>query len=307
MTLTIRRAGPQTLIVDQGRYGFQHLGVSPAECQDLHGFLWANKLLGNPANTPALEVTFGQFEIQTDAPLTLTVTGAQCPLKINGQSAPQWQTLSLGTGDTFSIGAAQKGLHAYLAIAGGFDMTPQLGSFASSPREGLGPFQGSPLMSGTALSPQKSVSCNRRQANLSVPSRYIPDYSKPLTLDLIPGYQFSQFSHEAIDTLLTTTYQVGAQSDRMGYRLQGASIMPPPQPTDSQGIALGCVQVPENGQPIVLQGSRQTIGGYAKLGCVSRGSLSALAQRRPSQPLSFRLSDWQSEFIKLQKFWNFFS
>ncbi|WP_432467858.1 biotin-dependent carboxyltransferase family protein [Agarivorans sp. Z349TD_8] len=305
--LSVLRSGPQTSVVDQGRTGYQDIGISPGGAADLHAFLWANRLLGNAPGAAALEIAIGGATFQFNQTCQVAVCGADMPLKVSGASRnPQpapWQSFTVLAGQSLNLGTARSGLRSYLAIKGGLQVKKQLGSASSSMRQGLGPFMGRWLSQGDQLNYLSSAIEPRKQT----PNRFIPDYNQALCLNLIPGYQFHQFSRHAIQTLCHQTYRVSALSDRMGIRLDGVSLDSVPASGESEPIALGAVQVPPSGHPIVLSIDKQTIGGYPKLGCISRLSLYALNQRRAKQTLKFQLSSWQQQrqyWLQFQHFFN---
>ncbi|UPW20637.1 biotin-dependent carboxyltransferase family protein [Agarivorans sp. TSD2052] len=315
--LTLLRSGPQTCVVDQGRIGYQDIGISPGGAADLQAFYWANRLLSNRANEACLEIAIGGASIQFEKACSIAVCGADTPLKILSSknsaavNADTWQTIQIADGDTLQINPARSGLRAYLAVKGGLIVNKELGSASSSVKQLLGPFDGRWLKNNDRISyhdkPQIEYNISASSAILQTPYRFIPNYLEPLNLALIPSYQFQQFSNQDIALLCQQTYKVSDLSDRMGVRLTGQAFKHVPNNIESEAIALGAVQVPANGLPIILSVDRQTIGGYSKLGCVSRLSLYQLNQRRPNQTVKFYLSSWEVEHEKWSAFQQFFS
>ncbi|WP_221077030.1 biotin-dependent carboxyltransferase family protein [Agarivorans aestuarii] len=312
-SLTVLRSGPQMLVVDQGRIGFQHIGVSPGGPADKHAFNWANRLLANHVNSPALEITFGGAKLHFEQACQIAVCGAEVPLtfeinKANNKPITTWQSIDVEAGQTLSIGASRSGLRAYLAIQGGFLLDSELNSVSSSPKQALGPFNGRALQQNDKL--HYCIKSAKQLASTPVqqtPYQFIPNYKEHLKLALIPGYQFHAFSTQQRQQILQQEYQLSELSDRMGVRLKGIALDNVPRTKESEAIALGAVQIPPNGLPIILSVDRQTIGGYPKLGCISRLDLFALNQRHPKQSISFYLSSAEEQRQRWLAFENFFN
>ncbi|MEE1672412.1 biotin-dependent carboxyltransferase family protein [Agarivorans aestuarii] len=311
-SLTVLRSAPQMLIVDHGRIGFQHIGVSPGGPADKHAFNWANRLLGNPVNSPALEITFGGAKLHFEQACQVAICGATMPLSLeptqaNNNQIANWHSIRIEAGQTLHLGPSGSGLRAYLAIQGGFILNNELNSVSSSPKQALGPFNGRALKPNDKLFyPLKSANQLGSTPVQQTPNRYIPNYKDHLKLALIPGYQFHAFSQQQRQQILQQDYQLSDLSDRMGLRLNGTAIKDVPLTKESEAIALGAVQIPPNGLPIILSVDRQTIGGYPKLGCISRLDLFTLNQRHPKQSLSFYLSTVEEQRQRWLAFENFF-
>ncbi|WP_240753930.1 biotin-dependent carboxyltransferase family protein [Natronospirillum operosum] len=299
--LRIITPGWFTIIQDRGRKGAQRAGLTEGGAADEHAYLWANKLLDNPMNAACLEVLMGNFEAVLSADALLSVTGADLEFSINGQPAENWSTHPVQAGDRIEFRRPLNGLRAYLGVAGGW-LTPELFSSRSVvTREGLGGLDGGPLREHDELPFGPQQATFRRQ----LAPRYIPDYSSPLTLRLVPCYQHDLFSPQDRRRFSSEEYRISQRIDRMGYRLEGPVITPEVGGIISEGIALGAVQVPRDGQPIVLLRDRQTIGGYPKIGCVSSLGCSQLAQRGPGAPIQFEfvtLESVQAERLLFNRF-----
>jgi biotin-dependent carboxylase-like uncharacterized protein len=291
---------------DLGRRGFQHLGFAQGGAADEHAFLWANKLLNNKPGSCALEITLGPFAAEFDGPARMAVTGACTEVWINDIAQPSWQTITVAAGDSLKIKPARHGLRSYLAIYGGFIADTQLGSQSMVMREKTGPFLGGPLTVNTPLS-FTAGTLPPTKAHTQVPSAYIPDYSSHvLDVHLLPSYQYPDFSADARHNFFAADYAISADSNRMGYCLSGPTIAPPAATLLSEGIAFGSVQIPPSGQAIILLKDRQTIGGYAKIGCVSHLDCFRLSQRRPGQKVRFVEGSIEDAQKALRRFYNFF-
>jgi biotin-dependent carboxylase-like uncharacterized protein len=304
MSFHIVRGGMLSLLQDYGRYGYQHIGVTSSGPMDEHAFLWANKLLSNNVNATQIEITFGGLTLVATKPTEIAITGANLGAHINDRSVQPWQTYNVVVGDTIKFSQPIKGLRAYLAVKGGLHVQPHLGSTATVVREGIGGINknGVKLKDGDKL----EYSSFKNRGTRAVSSHFIPDYSLNIELGLIPSYQFDGFSKQQIDMFFSSTYQVSDQMDRMGYRLKGKAITYSGSGIISEGISMGAVQIPQDGQPIVLLRDRQTIGGYPKIGCISTLDCSLLAQQKPGDNISFKLIDIQHEQGRRQIFNQFF-
>ncbi|AOY86891.1 allophanate hydrolase [Marinobacter salinus] len=289
MSLEVVDAGMLALIQDTGRYGYQHIGVTTGGPMDEHAFLWANRLLNNELNAPQVEITFGKFSLLAHDDTWIAITGADLGARINDRAILPWQTHQVSRGDRIDFTAPVTGLRAYLAVSGGFRPALKLGSCATVTREGLGGLHGHGAK--LARGDQLEFKPPEKVAKASVPQNEVPDYRQPLCLGVIPGYQYPHFSAVERMKFFSCDYEVSQNIDRMGYRLSGEAIHSDLSGIVSEGIAYGAIQVPSDGQPIVLMKDRQTIGGYPKIGCLSALDAGQLAQRGPGASVSFYLSD----------------
>ncbi|CCO47318.1 putative Allophanate hydrolase subunit 2 [Vibrio nigripulchritudo SOn1] len=288
MSFNVIKPGFLTLIQDLGRYGYQHMGITTGGPMDEHAFCWANRLLDNELNAPQLEITLGKLELQASANTCVALTGADLNARLNDQKILPWHTYTVKKGDTLSFDAPVSGLRAYLAVVGGFQLAETLGSVASVPREKMGGLtQGQPLKERDVL----HFNASRKDIKSRTPKWAIPDYNAPLELGVMLGYQSASFPKSALMTMLSNTYEVSQNIDRMGYRLTGKPIHGERDGIVSEGIAYGAIQIPKDGQPIVLMRDRQTIGGYPKIGSLSALGAGQLAQRAPGSPVSFSIMD----------------
>ncbi len=276
--LEIVKSGVLTLIEDKGRYGYADIGIAQSGMADRYSGVLANRLLGNPPFAPLLELSLGGLELLSRIDTCIAVTGADAPLSVNGRSKKLWRTYRIEDGDTVKIGMAKRGQRIYIATKGGFEIAPILGSCSSTLREGIGIFP----QKGDIL-PAHSHSCRTLSY---LPPHLIPDFSPHITLRLLPGYQWEDFDQEAKETLLSSAYEVSMATDRMGCRLSGEAIGSARQ-IISEPIAYGAVQIPPDGQPIIMLNERQTIGGYPKLGTIIPIDAYMLSQAQPGTKITF--------------------
>ncbi|WP_193164798.1 5-oxoprolinase subunit C family protein [Microbulbifer hainanensis] len=298
---TVERAGPQTLIQDRGRRGQQHLGVSVSGSADARAAGWANYLLQNPASAALLEICLGPFALRFSRSTVFAVTGADCGWQLNGQPLANWSTHTAPEGSVLEGSIARSGLRSYLALAGGILTPPVWGSRATSVGERLGGIDGRPLAEGDRI-PYDAVAPRR---STQTPPDYVREYPHQIRLRVVPSNQFTQFAGGERQRFFAGVYRVSPQSDRMGVRLAGEALREVPANLVSEAVSPGVIQVPSNGQPIVLMCDCQTIGGYPKLGHVYRVDLDWLAQVRPGDRVQFvpgNLAEAQAELLQQKRF-----
>ncbi len=299
----VLRAGPLSLLQDAGRLGWQHLGVSPAGPADGHAAAWANHLLGNRAGTPLLEIALGDVLLEAHCATWVALCGADAPLSLDGQPRALWSRFAVAAGQRLQIGFARRGQRLYLAVAGGFELDAVLGSVATQRRDGLGGLDGR----GSALAVGDWLACapSSLPGPAATPARFIPDYAQSPVLRMMVGGDAQAFGREQLAGFFQQTWRVTAQSDRMGARLAGEPLRAPARPW-SEGVAFGALQVPPDGQPIVLLADRQTMGGYPLLGWVHPRDCWRLAQSTAHQTLRFTPISVESAQADLRAFYRFF-
>lgn len=266
--------GILSLLQDQGRFGQSALGLTSGGSMDTTSAAWANYLLGNPANATLIECSVGGLQLQANGNSYIVVTGAELALSINDSPLELWTVHQVKSGDIIKLGMVTKGLRVYVAVAGGFSIKPQFNSSSTVLREGIGGLNGNKLQANDTL-PAPTVSNLPR---LSLPLTLRPQINSVLTLRLIEGYQASSFTSVERQRFYSHSYTVNPQADRMGYKLSGAAIACQQSQLLSEGICYGAVQIPPDGQPIVLLNDRQTLGGYPKIGSVLSLDCALLAQ-----------------------------
>lgn len=283
MSLVVTQPGILSLLQDAGRIGHHRIGLTNGGPLDPEAFDWCNRLLQNPAGATAIEVSFGGLQLDVEVDTAICLTGAAVPLSINGTEQPAWEVLPVKAGDRLALGYAEQGCRAYLGVAGGFDIPPSFGSSATVMREKLGGLHGDRLQAGDRLPCQRTS--DRRRFYL--PERARPRYQELVTLRVIPGYQQAHFSRYQQRRFFSHAFEVSDRCDRMGYRLLGPTIVCDIDGILSEGICFGAIQVPADGQPIVLLNDRQTIGGYPKIGSALSLDCARLSQLRPGGTVHF--------------------
>jgi len=308
VSLRVRQPGLLSLLQDRGRFGQHHLGLTTGGPMDLEAFLLCQRLLGNDPNCTLVECSFGGLELDVETDTLLCVTGAEAPLLINGQPRDLWTGHRVQGGDRVQLGHAEHGCRNYIGVVDGFAVTPQFGSTATVLREGLGGLRGEKLAPGDVLPCRPDT--QRQRLQLAAAER--PRYGAQLTVRVVPGYQQAHFPRLQQRRFYSSPWTVSQRADRMGYRLEGPPIKGDITGIVSEGICLGAIQVPADGQPIVLLNDRQTIGGYPKLGAALSVDAARMSQLRPGATVHFaaisphaahnalHLQHWRMRQIPLQ-------
>lgn len=278
--LSIEASTALCLLQDAGRFGVRHLGVTQGGAADWLSMSWANSLLGNPLEAAVIEVTLGGLTLQAQDDCCLALAGADLGALLDGQPLAPWRSFTLRKGQRLQFTQPLLGARAYLAAPGGFTAPQVLGSCATVVREELGGLDGfgQPLAKGAELSYAGPATTLRE-----VPGEQRPDFRRAPVLDLVLGAQHGEFSGQSLFDAFNSTWTLDTRADRMGMRLLGPALQYQGRPMISEGIPLGAVQVPPDGQPIVLLNDRQTIGGYPRLGALTPMALARLAQCLPGQ------------------------
>ena len=276
--------GACTTVQDLGRPGQAHLGVPVSGALDDYSHRIANWLVGNPADCATLEMTMLGAEIEVLAPCQIALAGADMGLAINGKARLQWQSHTVKKGDRIRLGVAESGCRAYLAVSGGIDCPQVLTSRSTCLSGRLGGHEGRMLKAGDVLA------CGQRIAKEYTKRRlpWSPRYADRITVRAISGPQDDWFSQQS-QLFFASTYSLSPKSNRMGCRLQGPVITKDadaPESLLSIPIAPGNVQIPADGQPIVLM-REQTIGGYPCIATVLSCDLWRLAQAQPGATIRF--------------------
>lgn len=274
----VKSSGMLTLLQDLGRFGQANLGLTHGGPADKQAFLWANRLLQNSPNATALEVTIGGLKLEALVSTCVCVTGADMNFTINGQTKENWCSYKIQKGDVLQFGFATAGVKAYLAVAGGFCVDEQFGSASTVMREKIGGLCGDALKVDDVLPTAELTDKTTQKTKRYLSEVVQPTYSESITLRVVLGYQQESFARIEQMKFFTADYRVSKQWDRMGYRLEGQPIVSTQSSMLSEGIALGAIQIPPDGQPIILMNDRQTIGGYPKIGSVLSIDLAKLAQ-----------------------------
>ncbi|AJO77146.1 biotin-dependent carboxyltransferase family protein [Pseudomonas sp. MRSN 12121] len=276
--LTIEASTPLCLLQDAGRFGVRHLGVTQGGALDWVSMSWANWLLDNALDAPVIEITLGGFTLVAEELCLLALAGADLGARIDERPLSPGRSFILQKGQRLRFTQPLLGARAYLAAPGGFDAPKVLGSCASVVREELGGLDGF----GRPLAEGGRLTYSGGGVGLKVLSgKQLPDLRSQAPLEVILGAQIGQFSGQSLFDAFNSTWTLDSRADRMGMRLLGTPLRYQGAPMISEGIPLGAIQVPPDGQPIVLLNDRQTIGGYPRLGALTPLALARLAQCLP--------------------------
>jgi len=275
--------GMLTTVQDLGRFGYTHYGISPSGAADPLALRAANLLVGNAENAAALEMTLTGGEFAFDAVAIIALAGADF-----GASLSTWQPVEVRAGEVVRCPAARNGARCYLAVRGGFDVPQVMGSASVHVMTGVG---GRPLRRGDMLAVGNSAVRKPRRPATGVPTRRAVE-----CLRATAGPQAREFGEE----LYGTAYRVTEESNRMGIRLKGQALASPIGQMITEGVALGAVQVPPDGQPIVLFVEHQTTGGYSKPANVISADFWRLGQLRPRDEVRFERATMEAALALLR-------
>jgi antagonist of KipI len=284
--LIVLKPGMLTTIQDLGRWGYQSCGVPVAGPMDSVSHRLANALVGNDRDAASLEITLLGPELEFETERVAAVTGAEFTITVDGKSVPMNAAFVVAAGARLRFGARTRGARAYLAIEGGIDAPRVLGSRSTHVISAMGGMSGRALRPGDRL-PIGARPRARRAVALSADD-LLPPPDHRAFVRVLPGPQRERFSSDAIDTLQSAPYKLGANSDRMGFRLQGPGLHHVGSPDIiSDATPVGTLQVPASGQPILLMADRQTTGGYPKIATAITADLPAAAQLAPGDEIQF--------------------
>ena len=302
MSLEIINNPILVMLQDKGRYGYSDIGVTNSGVMDEYAYYAANKMLGNSFDTNILEIAFSNVIFKANAPTQIAITGAICELFINDISKQCWQTHNVKAGDIIKIGKILKGIRVYLGVFGGFDIKKEFGSNSTTIKENLGGLNGDKLKKGDILA-FKEISCS---LDARFKKELIPSYEDELILRVVLSYQSDLFANEEKEKFFSNSFTVSNDFNRMGCKLNGESILCDVNGIISEGISFGAIQVPSDGQPIILLKDRQTIGGYPKIGSVLAIDCFKLSQVKANTKIRFSEISIDEATKKTRRFYSSF-
>jgi antagonist of KipI len=303
MTIKVLEQGLSTTVQDLGRIGFQQYGVVVGGVMDEVAAKIANILIGNNEDDAVVEMTLIGPTLIFQQDTLISLCGADLSASIGGEPVPLWKPIFVKEGSILRFGRPQQGCRTYLAVDGGFDVPLVMGSRSTYVRGRIGGYQGRALQKGDVL----NYNPNRRHSdvakfplsqiwsgsfktvNWTVSSLIKPVYKKDPQIRFMKGPHFDLFTDRSLREFLSEKYKVTPNSDRMGYRLS-AKALKLINDVDllSEAVTMGTIQVPNDGQPIILMADRQTIGGYPKIGYVASVDFPVLSQVMPGEKLTFK-------------------
>lgn len=287
MSLQVLAPGMLTCVQDTGRRGSRALGVGQTGAADPWSLAVANLLVGNRIDAAALEITLAGPRLRCNRATTIAICGAAIDAHVDAIAMPGWRPIHLRPHSILEFGACRRGARAYLAIAGGIDVPRVLGSRSTDLRAGFGGHDGRPLRIGDRLPLAAPSIHSGRGRQLHIASWWIDcepdlDFTDSIAVRVLPGSDAT----EPGDALHAQQFTVATASDRQGLRLHGEPLrLAHPRECISEPVVPGTVQLPPDGQPIILLADAQTVGGYPRIGHVITADLPRLAQRRAGQRL----------------------
>jgi antagonist of KipI len=294
--LLIVKPGLLTTVQDLGRYGHQESGVPVAGPMDAFSHRLANQLVGNPAAAATLEITLLGPDLIVEADTTFAIAGAQFEVTCDDRAVALNTSFAVRRGQRLKFGRIVQGARAYLAVAGGIQPEPVLGSRATHLVSHMGGFNGRALISGERVPSAGAPGARppRKSGGLTLPT------NGRALLRVMAGPQADWFAADALKMIGGVSFLISPQSNRMGYRLQG----PPLARTReheliSEPLGIGAIQVPAAGEPILLMADRQTAGGYPKIGYVISADLPLAGQLAPGDFIEFHLCSQQEAVAAL--------
>ena len=279
--LEIASAGPLTTVQDLGRPGFAHLGVPRSGALDAPALALANRLVGNLASAAGLEITMSACSWRPSTSVTIAITGALAPVTVDGRNHGYGGPVAVRAGSLVVIGPPVAGARTYLAVAGGIDVPPVLGSRSTDTLSGLG----TPRVRDGHVLPIGVASAKPVTTVDFVP----PPITGPLRLRIRWGPRDDWFTRAARERL-ASPYTLSVDSNRVGARLAGPALerVDPGRQLPSEGIVAGAVQVTADGRPLVFLADHPTTGGYPVIAVVDAADLARLAQARPGDTVTLQ-------------------
>jgi antagonist of KipI len=316
--INVMKPGLLSTIQDLGRYGYQKYGVIVSGSMDPLAHKISNLLVGNDENEATLEMTLMGPTLEFQETTLISICGGDLSPTIDGKPVPLRRSLLIKAGSVLKFGACKSGCRSYLAIAGGFNVATVMNSKSTYVRAGIGGLNGRSLKEGDTLEPGtiKKESENIieyllpfledndfTEIDWSISSEFISAYHQKKTIRVMPGTEYDLFSPESREHFFNKPFKVSAQSDRMGYRLEGPSLhLEKDFDMISEAVAFGTIQVPSNGKPIVLLADRQTTGGYPRIGDIASVDLPLIAQAKPGEELTFtRISHEKAQELYIDR------
>ena len=278
--LVVRATGLLTLFQDTGRHGQAGQGVSASGAMDQVALKTANRLVGNASHVAALETVGGGLQLKCRGDNVVAVTGADAPITITTADGQRWNAsrytpISMADGDTLAIAQPVAGARCYVAVRGGFDVTPILDSCATDTLANVGP---APLKAGDVLGVHSAA--GQIVGDTALPPDDLPTLDNDVVLDIEFGPRTDWFTPEAVELLCTQRWQVTPQSNRVGLRVAGDVPLTRTITAElpSEGTPLGALQVPANGQPVLFLADHPLTGGYPVIACVAPHHLDRAGQ-----------------------------
>ncbi len=305
VTIAVVKPGWLTTVQDVGRLGYQQYGMPVSGAMDQRSLCIANRLIGNHDHDAALEITLKGPDLLFEQDAAIALTGADLTPSVNCATIPLWTSLRVQAGSRLTFSARRAGGRCYLAVAGGIDVPVVLGSRATHLSSQTGGLNGRALIAGDRLTCRIPTRIRHTTIRRTFPEEFRPLYESRTTLRVLLGPQQGLFQPEALVLLTRTTYRLTSDSDRTGFRLEGAKI---PQSGGGQcisdGTAMGTLQIPPDGQPILLMADRHTTGGYPKCAVIITADHHRAGQLLPGDTVRFQMTTLPEAQAAMKTQWN---
>jgi antagonist of KipI len=288
MSVEVIKAGLADTFQDQGRFGYQHLGINPNGAMDLTAMHVANALAGNDFNEAVLELCFPASVLHFKKPALIALSGANFGAELNGKQVPINQSIAVATGSELKFTKAEKGVFCYLAINGGFRLMPWLNSYSTNVKAKAGGLNGRSLQKGDVIEFRKSISAIQETKIFPWRANVFDFYSDPSSIQFVRGPEFDWLDESSQEKLMEEPFLITSLRDRMGYRLKGNKLNWKAQELVSTAVTFGTVQLLPDGQLIILMADHQTTGGYPRIAQVIAADRSKLVQTSVGDEIFFR-------------------
>ncbi len=300
MTFEVIKPGLLTTIQDLGRPGYFHLGIPEGGAMDRAAMRIANMLVGNPEEAAGLEAVFMGPDLTFNDDALVAVAGAEMPVYVDGDERSNWSSFPVKAGQTLKFGFLKTGARIYIAIAGGIDTPPALGSRSTYPIGALGGFEGRALAAGDTVPVGKPTTDAKERI---LDHGLLAQASRPAQLRVLPGLYWHRLTEGSQKQFFADEWNVAPEADRMGYRFRGGKPMefvereqPFGAGSDPSNIVDGCysygsIQIPGGTEPIVLHRDAVSGGGYFTIGAIISADMDLIGQLQPNTPVRFRQVD----------------
>ncbi|MCI1751164.1 biotin-dependent carboxyltransferase family protein [Megasphaera cerevisiae] len=300
MSIVVLRGGMLSVLQDRGRKGYQKVGMLVNGAMDEEALRLGNILTGNEQQEAGLEITMLGPVLKFSQETLIALTGADMDPRIDGRAVPMWRPVLVRAGAVLRFGHSLSGCRSYLCVSGGYDVPSVMGSKSTYLQAHIGGYQGRALVQGDVLSLGRMSDQGRRIVKtlhdtggiqtsdwyVEAAHRLYDEVAAPVRLTA--GLQYSYFTEDSLQRLVSEPFRITVHSDRMGYRLEGCQLrLKKPLEMISEAAVQGTIQVPADGNPIILMADRQSTAGYPKIGQVIMADMSRLAQYRPGDWVRF--------------------
>lgn len=283
--IEVLKPGLFSTIQDIGRTGYVEFGMPTAGVMDEDAFRLANWLVGNDLNSAVLEITLNGPKLVFHCKTFIAITGAKMNPRINGIPVSMYETINIERGDLLEFGELITGCRTYISVSGGITTKKKLGSRATYTYAEIGGIDGTVLKKGNKIPISEVFKCELKK----VPDNFQLKYASLLTIRVIAGPEEDKFEKKALEKFYKTEFIISNQSNRMGYKLSGKEIkLKKTFEMLSSGIVNGTIQIPQDGNPIILLADGQTTGGYPRIANIISVDIPFLGQQKPGDKIRFK-------------------